>query len=101
MRVSPTFLDDVLLAPLATEKTTVLREQGVYVFRVLARAGKQAIKRAVEKRFAVAVANVRVINVKPTLKGVGFSRKRPGRTSAYKKAYVRTKGNVKITDLEV
>ncbi|BBM88672.1 50S ribosomal protein L23 [Spirochaetota bacterium] len=100
MKAASNFLADVVIAPILTEKATVLKEKGVYVFKALRKASKSSIKRAVENYFDVKVASVRVVNVKPKIKGAGVSRRRPGRTSAYKKVYVKTKDNAKITSLE-
>ncbi|HWO93888.1 MAG TPA: 50S ribosomal protein L23 [Dehalococcoidia bacterium] len=54
----------VLLRPIITEKSTVLAEQGKYVFAVAVGANKLQIKDAVELAFDVTVEAVNVMNVR-------------------------------------
>jgi large subunit ribosomal protein L23 len=77
---------DVLMAPLITEKSTLLKEKGgVLAFKVDRRANKIEIRRAVEIIFKVKVAAVRTENVRGKEKRVGrFAGRRPD----WKKAYV-------------
>ncbi|MDD2966129.1 MAG: 50S ribosomal protein L23 [Desulfovibrionaceae bacterium] len=77
----------VLLKPLLTEKTTLLKEEGqVVCFMVHPDTNKIEIKQAVEKAFNVKVQSVNVIRKAPS------DRKRQGRVigrvSGSKKAYV-------------
>ena len=77
----------VLIKPLLTEKTSVLKEAVQQVtFFVHPAANKVEIKRAVEKTFDVSVLAVNVV------RKAAVSRKRQGRVvgrvSGYKKAYV-------------
>lgn len=53
---------DVLLAPIVSEKSYGLMDEGKYTFLVDARANKTEIKVAVEKIFDVKVASVNTIN---------------------------------------
>ena len=53
---------DVILAPVISEKSYGLLEQGQYTFLVDPRANKTEIKIAVEKIFGVKVTNVNTIN---------------------------------------
>lgn len=53
---------DVLLAPVLSEKTYALMDEGKYTFLVDTRANKTEIKVAVEKIFDVSVASVNTIN---------------------------------------
>jgi large subunit ribosomal protein L23 len=77
---------DVILAPLITEKSTLMKEKiGVLAFRVDRRANKVEIRKAVETIFKVKVAAVRTENVLGKEKRVGRSL---GRRSDWKKAYV-------------
>lgn len=76
----------VLLAPVITEKATVISEQGQYVFRVLQDATKPEIKAAVEGLFGVEVRAVNTLVVKGKAKRF---RGRPGQRSDWKKAMVR------------
>jgi len=80
-------LYNVLLAPVISEKSTLVGEQSnQYVFRVAKDASKAEIREAVERIFEVKVHDVRTLNVKGKRKRSfrGVSRK-PG----WKKAYVR------------
>lgn len=79
-------LEQILIAPVLSEKSNELREQGKYVFRVDAAASKIEIKEAVRKLFSVKVLDCTVMNVSGKLKRV---RGRPGYTSSWKKAIVR------------
>jgi len=77
---------DVILAPLITEKSTLIKEKmGVLAFRVDRRANKVEIRKAVETIFKVKVAAVRTENLRGKEKRVGRSL---GRRSDWKKAYV-------------
>jgi large subunit ribosomal protein L23 len=80
-------LQDVIRRPLITEKSTQQRESGnVIAFEVDPRANKIEVKKAVESRFDVKVAEVRVARVEGKLRRQGrFAGRRP----AWKKAYVR------------
>jgi len=53
---------DILLAPVVSEKSYGLMDEGKYTFLVDARANKTEIKVAVEKVFDVKVASVNTIN---------------------------------------
>ena len=81
--------DQIIVAPLITEKTTLLKEKGpVLAFRVDRRANKVEIRQAVEALFKVKVAQVRTQSVHGKNKRVGrFEGKRPD----WKKAYVTLK----------
>jgi large subunit ribosomal protein L23 len=80
-------LEDVIRRPLITEKSTSLRDQrNIVAFVVHRDANKIEIKKAVEDRFDVRVAEVRVANMH------GKTRRRGrfvGRRPDWKKAYVR------------
>ena len=79
-------LEDILIEPVLSEKATLLREEGKYVFKVHPDANKYEIKEAVCRLFNVKVIDCTVMNVGGKLKRV---RTRPGRTSSWKKAIVR------------
>ena len=80
---------DVILAPIATEKTTNLMADGTrIVFKVNKDANKTQIKQAIEKIFDVKVENVNTVNVKPKKKRVG---RYAGLTNRKKKAIVTLK----------
>ncbi|MBN2810792.1 50S ribosomal protein L23 [Treponema zuelzerae] len=78
--------EQILIAPVLSEKTNALREQGKYVFKVDTAASKIEIKEAVRKLFNVKVVDCTVMNVDGKFKRV---RGRPGKTSSWKKAIVR------------
>jgi large subunit ribosomal protein L23 len=78
--------ENILIAPVLSEKSNSLREEGKYVFKVDPKASKIEIKEAVRKLFGVKVIDCTVINVGGKMKRV---RGRPGLTSSWKKAIVR------------
>ena len=55
---------DVVLAPIITEKTTLLSEQNAVVFKVANDASKPQIKAAVEALFGVSVTGVNTLTQK-------------------------------------
>jgi large subunit ribosomal protein L23 len=87
----------VLKRPIVTEKMTALQEKGVYAFEVDKNANKITIAQAVEKKFNVTVLSVRTTTHKGKTKSQLTRRGRfQGRTSSWKKAYVRLKEGDKI-----
>jgi large subunit ribosomal protein L23 len=76
---------DVILAPVITEKATMLSEQNKVVFRVAEDATKEEIATAVEELFRVKVTKVNTLIQKGKTKRF---RGRPGRRSDVKKAIV-------------
>ena len=76
---------DTILAPVITEKATVLSEQNKVVFRVPLNATKKDIKEAVEKLFNVKVGAVNTLVRKGKTKQF---RGVPGKRSDYKNAIV-------------
>ena len=76
---------DTILAPVITEKATLLSEQNKVVFRVAGDASKDEIAAAVEALFKVNVTKVNTINVKGKTKRF---RGIMGRRSDVKKAIV-------------
>ena len=79
-------LNDVLIEPVQSEKASLLREQGKYVFKVQPDANKFQIKDAVEKLFNVKVVEITTLNVLGKTKRV---RGKPGKAADWKKAIVR------------
>ena len=76
----------VLLAPIVSEKSTLLADKNDQVaFRVLQDATKPEIKAAVELLFKVEVRSVQIANVKGKVKRFG---KMTGRRKDWKKAFV-------------
>ncbi len=76
---------DTILAPVITEKATLLSEQNKVVFRVAGDATKDEIASAVETLFKVNVTKVNTLNVKGKTKRF---RGIMGRRSDVKKAIV-------------
>lgn len=92
-------LNDVLLKPLLTEKTTMLKEEARQVaFMVDPRANRIEVLEAVEKAFDVKVDAVNIVRRKPR------NRKRQGRVTGqkpgWKKAYVQLARGDKIDIFE-
>jgi large subunit ribosomal protein L23 len=78
-------LYDVILAPVITEKATVVSEHNQVVFKVRSSATKPQIQEAVERLFSVKVKAVNTLNRKGKRKKFrGFA----GRQSDMKKAIV-------------
>jgi large subunit ribosomal protein L23 len=76
---------DTILAPVITEKATLLSEQNKVVFRVADDATKDEIAAAVEELFKVKVTKVNTVVTKGKTKRF---RGRPGRRADVKKAIV-------------
>lgn len=89
---------DVLLRPIITEKSTILKEMAnQYAFQVKRDATKIDIRRAVEKVFKVKVVSVRISVMEGKKRRVGkFSGKRPD----WKKAIVKLSPKDKIPIFE-
>jgi len=80
--------NQVLLAPVVSEKSYELIEQRKYAFRVHPDAHKTQIRQAVETLFDVKVVEVRTMSVKSKPKRRGWT---SGRTRAWKKAIVQVR----------
>ena len=77
---------DIIYAPIITERTAALEQEGKYVFKVDPRANKIEIKENIESIFKVKVENITTSNSHPKKKRVG---KYSGMTNKYKKAIVK------------
>ena len=77
--------EDVIIAPVVTEKSNDQINLGKYTFKVNKNATKVDIARAVEKLFEVKVLKVNTMTVKGKEKRIGRS---VGKTSDWKKAIV-------------
>jgi len=87
-------LYSVLLAPIVSEKSTMLAEKNNQVaFRVLPTATKQEVKVAVETLFKVQVESVSILNRKGKTKRFG---RFIGTRSSVRKAYVSYKAGQEI-----
>jgi large subunit ribosomal protein L23 len=78
----------VLIEPVLSEKSNLMREDGKYVFKVDSRADKLLVMEAVRQLFKVTPVSCRIINVTSKPKRL---RGRPGRTAEWKKAIVTIK----------
>ena len=87
-------IDNILVKPIITEKSMADAALGVYTFMVTKKAGKGAIKKAIEKQFKVKVISIRTISVKGKTKSTGRLRKKI-KTSDWKKAKVALKKDQK------
>lgn len=77
--------EDIIIAPVITEKSNDELQAGKYTFRVNKKATKIDIRNAVEKLFEVKVLNVNTTSVKGKEVRRG---KTTGKTSDWKKAIV-------------
>ena len=77
--------EEIIIAPVVTEKSNDGLQEGKYTFEVNKKATKVEIAKAVEKLFEVKVLKVNTINVNGKEKRVG---RNVGKTSDWKKAIV-------------
>ena len=77
--------EDIIIAPIVTEKSNDMLQQGKYTFEVNKNATKVEIANAVEKLFEVKVLKVNTMNVSGKTRRVG---RNYGKTSDWKKAIV-------------
>ena len=82
--------EDIIIAPVITEKSNDELQAGKYTFRVNKKATKIDIRNAVEKLFEVKVLNVNTMSVKGKEVRRG---KTVGKTSDWKKAIVKIDTN--------
>ena len=83
----------VLIAPVVSEKSYSLIEARKYAFRVHPDAHKTQIRQAVESLFEVKVVSVRTASVKSKPKRRGIT---SGRTRNWKKAFVQVRAGDSI-----
>jgi large subunit ribosomal protein L23 len=89
--------NEVLLAPVVSEKSYAGIADGKYTFRVHKDAHRTQIRQAVEQLFEVEVARVNIVKVQPKPKRRGLVRgERPG----WKKAIVQLKPGHEIQIFE-
>ena len=84
--------EDIIIAPIVTEKSNDGLQEGKYTFEVNKKATKVEIANAVEKLFEVKVLKVNTMNVNGKKKRVGYHQ---GKTSDWKKAIVTIDTNPK------
>ena len=89
----PMDVNDIIIKPVLSEKSTDLLEQGKYVFRVSMKANKHMIKKAISELFNVTAVKINVLVVRGKKKRV---RHQYGITTAWKKAIVTLKEGDKI-----
>ena len=77
--------EEIIIAPVITEKSNDQMQMGKYTFEVNKKATKVEIANAVEKLFGVKVLNVNTMTVKGKTKRVRYVE---GKTSDWKKAIV-------------
>jgi large subunit ribosomal protein L23 len=89
--------NQVLLAPVVTEKSYELIEDRKYSFRVHQDAHKTQVRQAVEELFNVHVEGVNIVKVQPKPKRRGM---RLGRKPGWKKAIVQIRQGESIEIFE-
>jgi len=89
--------NEVLIAPVVSEKSYSLISDRKYTFRVHENAHKTQIRQAVEELFSVEVASVNVIKVQSKPKRRGMT---SGRRPGWKKAIVQLKEGHEIEIFE-
>jgi large subunit ribosomal protein L23 len=89
--------EQIIIAPVVTEKAVGARAFSCYCFKVNARANKVEVALAVEKIFKVKVKAVNTLKVRSKKRVTGRS---IGRTAQWKKAYVTLVSGQKIEELE-
>ena len=77
--------EEIIIAPVITEKSNDQLQEGKYTFKVNKKATKVEIAKAVEKLFEVKVLKVNTMKVNGKKKRVGYH---VGKTSDWKKAIV-------------
>ena len=89
--------NQVLLAPVVSEKSYSLISDRKYTFKVHPDAHKTQVRQAVEELFGVRVANVHVLKVQPKPKRRGLI---TGRKPGWKKAIVQLREGESIEIFE-
>ena len=84
---------EVIIAPIVSEKSHDAIQANKYTFRVMRKATKTEIQRALKQLFNVNVIKVNIINVKRKRRTMG---KYVGTTSAWRKAVITLPKNQKI-----
>ena len=95
-------MDQVIIRPILSEKSSSLGSFNQHVFEVAKRANKLTVKRAVEEKFDVKVKKIAIINVKGKQKNMsvrssGRVLRTSGKRAGGKKAIVSlSKGKIDI-----
>ena len=82
-----------ILAPHVTEKTTLLSEKNVYVFKVSKRTNKIMVKQSIKEMYGFSPKKISIVNVSSKKRS---SRGHVGRKPGYKKAMIYLKEGDKI-----
>ena len=90
-------IDQVLVKPTITEKSTIQQESGKYTFQIAARANKVEVKEAVEKSFDVTVLDVNITKLHGKRKRYG---PRISKQPDIKKAVITLKSGDRINLIE-
>ncbi len=86
----------IILRPVITEKSTMLKERNREVcFEVARKANKIEIKKAVEQLFKVKVERVRTLKMIGKIRRVG---RNSGKTKDWKKVYVKLREGEKMIE---
>ena len=85
--------EEIIIAPVVTEKSATNAQKGIYTFKVDKRATKTQIKKTIENQFGVHVAKINTLVTKPKDRRVG---KYNGKKKTYKKAIVSLKNGETI-----
>lgn len=91
-------MNDVILAPVITEKSMQLVKLGKYTFKVAKTGDKRKIKKEIKAKFNVDAVSVATITVKPKKKNL---QRHQYVIPAYKKAIVKIKEGQKIDLFEI
>lgn len=86
---------DIIIAPIITEKSMSVVADKKYTFKVAPDANKIEIANAVQTLFGVKVAKVNTVNVRGRARRMG---RYQGTTSSYKKAVVTLKADSKTIE---
>ncbi len=90
-------MDEIIIEPVLTEKSNIMREANKYAFKVSSRANKLQVEDAVRTLFQVHPLSCQIMTVKRKPKKVRY---RKGYTSAWKKAIVTLPAGEKISLFE-
>lgn len=89
-------INDVIIAPILTEKATNLVKNQVYMFEVHLKATKYQIKEVLEKLYSVEISNIRTMVRKGKIRKVG-KKMIPKKITDKKIAFVKVvKGKIDI-----
>jgi large subunit ribosomal protein L23 len=90
-------MDEIIIEPVLTEKSNIMREANKYAFKVGSRANKLQVMDAVRRLFDVHPLACSIMTVKRKPKRVRY---RKGYTSSWKKAVVTIAAGEKISLFE-